>query len=267
LIVSILFLHGLLFITVVVYVYINRTWFRQRGNRTMAWIKKVKGYLWEKAPDVLDTVKANLPQSAVDLLERIEEPFTQECPICYDKRLPIYFRTNKPCGHSWCKDCVGTWISGKFFEIRRARELNVECMDYQCNERLHEDAVINLGDKRLDGLLNDISVRKRLIDTKEYQVVECPKNDCVGVGYRGRKLIMCFLCEHTWKDPNYSFWSRFKSACYKLFSGDDSVVGVKKCPGCTMKILKNGGCNHMTCAYCQHEFYWTTLQPYKGTDG
>ena len=33
------------------------------------------------------------------------------------------------------------------------------------------------------------------------------------------------------------------------------------CPGCRAIIEKNGGCNHMTCRRCQHQFYWCCGQP------
>jgi ariadne-1 len=31
------------------------------------------------------------------------------------------------------------------------------------------------------------------------------------------------------------------------------------CPGCGVPITKNGGCNHMTCSQCDHEFCWICL--------
>lgn len=35
----------------------------------------------------------------------------------------------------------------------------------------------------------------------------------------------------------------------------------KDCPKCHVTIEKNGGCNHMTCRKCHHEFCWTCGQP------
>jgi ariadne-1 len=37
---------------------------------------------------------------------------------------------------------------------------------------------------------------------------------------------------------------------------------MKKCPSCGEHIIKNGGCDHMTCR-CRHEFFWSTLLPYR----
>lgn len=33
----------------------------------------------------------------------------------------------------------------------------------------------------------------------------------------------------------------------------------KDCPKCQSPIEKNGGCNHMWCKQCRHEFCWVCL--------
>jgi len=39
-------------------------------------------------------------------------------------------------------------------------------------------------------------------------------------------------------------------------------VNTKKCPHCQTPIEKNGGCLHMRCSICSHEFCWNCLQEY-----
>jgi hypothetical protein len=41
----------------------------------------------------------------------------------------------------------------------------------------------------------------------------------------------------------------------------------KTCPGCKRSIQKKGGCDHMTCGACRHEFCWVCSVPYRGPKG
>ena len=40
---------------------------------------------------------------------------------------------------------------------------------------------------------------------------------------------------------------------------------LKRCPRCQYGIEKDGGCLHMTCKRCTHEFWWCCLRDYRGT--
>jgi hypothetical protein len=41
----------------------------------------------------------------------------------------------------------------------------------------------------------------------------------------------------------------------------------RKCPQCRHHIEKNGGCNHMTCTFCKHEFCWCCKSTYHPQGG
>jgi len=40
----------------------------------------------------------------------------------------------------------------------------------------------------------------------------------------------------------------------------------KQCPNCKIKIERNGGCLHMTCIACGHEWFWCCLRPYRNVE-
>ena len=42
-----------------------------------------------------------------------------------------------------------------------------------------------------------------------------------------------------------------------------STRNCKSCPKCGVAIDKNGGCDHMTCRMCKHQFCWRCLADYK----
>jgi len=41
-------------------------------------------------------------------------------------------------------------------------------------------------------------------------------------------------------------------------------ANTKECPKCDTAVEKNGGCNHMTCRQCKHEWCWVCIRPWKG---
>jgi len=87
--------------------------------------------------------------------------------------------------------------------------------------------------------------------------VDCPQPGCLGLGYQGYDTIMCFACEHQWTFD--------ETAASPPTDVDVELIGsevMKKCPNCGEYIIKNGGCDHMTCR-CRYEFWWSTLLPFR----
>lgn len=44
------------------------------------------------------------------------------------------------------------------------------------------------------------------------------------------------------------------------------LLFTEPCPKCAIIIEKNGGCSHMTCGKCKHEFCWNCFGDYKDHD-
>merc|ERR1712110_399118 len=101
--------------------------------------------------------------------------------------------------------------------------------------------------KATQQFLKDLDNRARLEKNAMYPAslqVGCPIIGCMGLGYLGFDTVMCFVCEHQWSSDGVE--------------PDDGlpVDTMKECPKCHVRIEKNGGCDHMTCSLCRHEFYW-----------
>lgn len=82
------------------------------------------------------------------------------------------------------------------------------------------------------------------------QRIECPHCD----------FEMCFTCNRPW---------HAQTGCDKAKRKEDAdsvagikAMGAKSCPKCGLNIDKNGGCDHMTCHTCKHNFCWECLLPY-----
>lgn len=75
----------------------------------------------------------------------------------------------------------------------------------------------------------------------------------------------CFLCSLPYHAPN-SCETILK---WNMKCQDDSetrnylLVHTQDCPKCKVCIEKNGGCSHMTCNRCKHEFCWVCMNDWK----
>jgi len=107
----------------------------------------------------------------------------------------------------------------------------------------------------------------------------------------GTSMIMCYKCQYSWCTECKIPW-HFEVTCaeYQKWVADEKNKMVmlaakeaqkvakeakemdmymewvrkhtKACPKCSTIIEKNGGCNHMTCRKCRHEFCWLCLGKY-----
>ena len=81
----------------------------------------------------------------------------------------------------------------------------------------------------------------------------------------------CDACRTKWKDPSQlTLWDKASKLIERRPSLADSetwsnlkkVIMTVGCPKCGAYIQKNGGCSHMVCTKCQHQFCWLCQQPH-----
>lgn len=88
--------------------------------------------------------------------------------------------------------------------------------------------------------------------------VDCPGFLCGGQGGATKKST-CGTCTKSFCFRCKAPWSRFHNC---VTSTNLSVAiwslarNIKRCPKCDIIIEKKGGCPHMTCMSCRHEFCW-----------
>jgi ariadne-1 len=79
-------------------------------------------------------------------------------------------------------------------------------------------------------------------------VCACGYNFCFSCGEEGHKPCSC---------KEVKSW--IKKCQDDSETANFIVSNTKDCPKCSRSIEKNGGCNHMTCSLCRHEFCWICL--------
>ncbi|KAG9483431.1 hypothetical protein GDO78_009380 [Eleutherodactylus coqui] len=109
-----------------------------------------------------------------------------------------------------------------------------------------------------------------------YQLQLCPGADCPMVIQvqepKARRVqcnrcseVFCFRCRQMYHAPtDCATIRKWLTKC-----ADDSETAnyisahTKDCPKCNICIEKNGGCNHMQCSKCKHDFCWMCLGDWK----
>ncbi|KYQ89801.1 ariadne-like ubiquitin ligase [Tieghemostelium lacteum] len=197
----------------------------------------------------------------------------KSCTICGDDFADEDVTFNN-CQHYFCNDCWAGYLTSKINE----GEAMLRCPHHKCGSVI-EDLVI----QRL--VAPFVYDKYLLFSTKKFiqqnqQLRYCPTPGCeLAISVRvdssetssesvqcscGYKF--CFKCHRESHAPatcdQMSLW---EAKCQ-----DESevshwkIANCKKCPKCQVSIEKNGGCMHITCAKCTHEWCWMCQRSWKG---
>jgi len=183
----------------------------------------------------------------VDQDPLLDNEHMQECPICCSYIGPLLVHK----GDAACEDCWEKFVDHQLPRCRAARALECQTFTHQPMAAAIACRTSSAARHFKKQLQRREKLQDNILFPKALQV-DCPQPGCVGLGYLGVETIMCFICEHQWASPTLE----------EAASTGELPSEVKKCPSCSWPIEKNGGCDHMTCR-CGHEFFWTTLLPYR----
>ncbi|GAA99534.1 uncharacterized protein L969DRAFT_86796 [Mixia osmundae IAM 14324] len=194
------------------------------------------------------------------------------CEICYDddsSKETIALS----CNHRFCRDCYACYLISK---INEGESKRIQCMQSSCKTAVDENTVALLVDaqnaERYKRLLNrsyveessslrwcpapnceyaiECHVPSKVLDTVVPSVTcRCGNRFCFGCGRdEDHQPCCCPLIKRWLKKCEDD-----SETCNWL------AVNTKECTKCQATIEKNGGCNHMTCKKCRHEFCWVCM--------
>ncbi|KAI1301586.1 E3 ubiquitin-protein ligase arih1 [Halotydeus destructor] len=197
----------------------------------------------------------------------------ESCIICC-RDLPPSMLTGLACGHRFCKDCWGNYLTTKIMEEGMGNKIS--CAAHACD--------IFVDDQTVMSLISEAKVKQRYQHLITNSFVECnkllrwcPKPECTHavkvqfLDFQPVKCtccqVFCFLCGENWHEPvKCDLLRRWRKKC-----DDDSETSnwisanTKECPKCNVTIEKDGGCNHMVCKNqnCKADFCWVCLGPWE----
>ncbi|KAL4750148.1 hypothetical protein BDW72DRAFT_176462 [Aspergillus terricola var. indicus] len=177
------------------------------------------------------------------------------------------------CGHRFCVDCYRHYLAQKIREEGEAAR--IQCPGNDCHMIVDSKSLSLLVTDDLKDRYQTLLTRT-YVDDKE-NLKWCPAPNCeyavdcyvkqrelqriVPTVQCGCKHYFCFGC--TLNDHQPSPCKLVKMWLQKCEDDSETAnwisANTKECPKCHSTIEKNGGCNHMTCRKCKHEFCWMCM--------
>ncbi|KXS19377.1 hypothetical protein M427DRAFT_52815 [Gonapodya prolifera JEL478] len=181
------------------------------------------------------------------------------------------------CGHRFCVGCYGHYVETKIKDEGESRR--IQCMQRGCGVIVDEKTVEQCVGKDVLAKYKDLLLRTFVDDSDFYRWCPAPNCqfavECHVTPARLARVVptvtcqcgttFCFGCGATGDHKPCTCWlvKKWLKKC-----ADDSETSnwisanTKECTKCGSTIEKNGGCNHMTCRRCKHEFCWVCAGPW-----
>jgi len=157
--------------------------------------------------------------------------------------------------------------------------VGIKCPAYGCKQIIQYPEIKRCVSKELfakyDAMLRDHAVEA------SGDLVWCPTPGCGNAIFKPNKdenpMLVCYACKFSYCMRCETFWHA-DSTCEKFLEwkriqglGSEGLEtlfrawlseNASRCPACLVPIEKDGGCNHMTCQRCGHEFCWLCGEDY-----
>lgn len=206
--------------------------------------------------------------SSVPVLSRLTSRETYYCQICLGNCPASDGFQLSSCGHIFCSHCLQSYVEKRLPE---AALFGLLCpflpsVDHP-SRGLDSGCAIEIKDSEVQTLCGEATLQqlqrfRTMRQDETYR--ECPSCQAQVLGGSSRSpvltcgecsLVFCFV--HANAHPGQSCWQFDMAQRLSQLRANVHLAHVSRnCPGCSMKIIKDGGCNHMTCAYCGEHFCW-----------
>jgi len=189
------------------------------------------------------------------------------CLICGDEYSieNIYVLDN--CNHKYCIDCLEQMLMVK---INDGSVQEINCPDPTCGNQIDYNQIKQIvRDERTFAKYEEFNLKKTLETIPDLRW--CPRPGCGNamIGSNDNPMMICsndscrfsfcFRCKEEWHADvtceKYQEWKVENNEAEARYI-DWVKTNTRDCPKCRANIQKNGGCNHMTCSNCRHEFCW-----------
>jgi len=194
---------------------------------------------------------------------------TGSCAICMDEDLELF---SMDCGHEFCKKCWNAYIAEAVSQGPKC--VFTQCPYPKCTEIVTKQEVSKLASGVLDKF-EEYQLRSYIQSNWKMRWCPGPSCDCVAVGSSADGLVgegqcqcgtrFCLQCGDIQHTPaTCNMMVLWKEKCQDESETANWMLAMtKKCPKCSTRINKNGGCNHMTCSQCSFHFCWLCMQDWQ----
>ncbi|EME40887.1 hypothetical protein DOTSEDRAFT_74442 [Dothistroma septosporum NZE10] len=168
-----------------------------------------------------------------------------------------------------CRKCWHEWLKS---QVASASANKISCI--QCSNILVQSDIQKLATVSTYKAYEDASLKSVLSQDPDFRwcfATDCKSGQihdggdiftCSSCGYKA-----CVHCNVAWhsEETCETYTGRVQAQNLNEASSARTLQKVAKlCPNCSRKLQKNGGCDHMTCQLCRHEFCWICLVDYAG---
>ncbi|CAD8102144.1 unnamed protein product [Paramecium sonneborni] len=187
-----------------------------------------------------------------------------DCGICADTYKVNAEAITLECDHRFCKNCLHEYIINLTKEGKYGED-DIKCSS--CNTPI-DYYIINYCAPECSSKINDERVKKLNSNTEKEKLVNCPGVNCPQKFYVDKNMPfpVCPTCKTAFCINGCGEAHEGKSCEQveqeKLKARVKEEKGLVSCPKCKIQILKDGGCNHITCQ-CKHEFCYVCQKSYK----